>query len=491
MNQNIGDMSKEQQIKNAGIYLIPTILSSVLPLISLPIILRNLNSNEYGAYVLSLAFSSVVIGFCHFSLLYVYERNFFVYKGEKEKAQLLFTLILFVLFVTFIAGIIIYYNQNYIALWLVNEQKYGLLLLLTFSGWAFYNSSNYYLTFLKNTGQAKLNVAITVLASILSVILNIYFVAILKIGPLGLGLGLLITNALIFVAVTFYFMYSLVFSIKLSLLISSLKISIPLIPTGLIVLIGKQFDKYIISIIASVGGTAIYAISQKVSNISFIFMTAIQKVYGPIVYDKMFSENKLDGDKEIGLYLTPYAFFSVAVALLVSLFSEEAIIILAPPEYLEGISLINILCISLSLGFFAKQPQIMYAGKTIVLSVLSFINFICSIIILYLFVKSFGLIGAAIGHLIISIIYNALLIWQGQKYYRIEYEWFKLALIYGMLFFMSLSISVFRFMEFAYIHRFLIKIIYFGIFLWLGNYLNIFTFENLALLFKKNNHHKI
>jgi O-antigen/teichoic acid export membrane protein len=491
MNQNIGNMSKQQQVKNAGIYLIPTIVSSILPLISLPIILRNLSPIEYGAYVLSLAFSSVVIGFCHFSLFYVYERNFFVYTNEKEKAQLLFTIVSFVLFTTLIVGILIFFNQRYIASWLIHKQEYGLLLLLTFFGWAFFNTSNYYLSFLQNTGKAKLNVTITVVASILGVILNIYFVAILKIGPLGLALGLLITNALIFIIVTTYFIYSLVFSIKLSLLISSLKLSMPLVPTALIGLIGKQFDKYIISVIASVGGTGIYAISQKLSNISFLFMTAIQKVYSPIVYDKMFSENEIDGGKEIGIYLTPFAFFSVAAALLVSLFSEEAIIILAPPEYLKGISIINILCISLAFGFFGKQPQIMYAGKTVVLSVLTLVYSICTVIILYLFVNEFGLLGAAVGNLLVSIIYNSLLIWQGQKYYRIEFEWLKLSVIYGMLIFMSISLLLFRAWELEYFYRLTIKIIYLGIFSGLGVYLNILTRENLLIIFQKRKNNQI
>ena len=491
MYQNISNMTKQQQVRNVGVYLIPTIVSSILPIISIPIILRYLSPAEYGAYVLSLAFSGVVVGFCHLSLLYVYERNFFVYTDEKERAQLLFTTISFVSFITFIVGILIFFNQKYIATWIIQKHEYGLLIFLTFFGWSFSNSNNFYLSYLKNIGNAKLNVSITAVSSILGVILNIYFVSILKIGPLGLALGLLISNALIFFIVTLYFINHLVFSIKPLLLISSLKLSLPLVPTRLIGSFGIVFDKYIISVLASVGGTGIYAISQKLSGLSFLFMTALQKVYGPIVYNKMFSESVIDGGKKIGEYLTPFAYFSVAAALLVSLFSEEAIIVLAPPEYLKGFSVINILCISLSIGFFAKQPQLIYAGKTVVLSVLSFINFISMIIILYIFVNQFGLFGAAIGILLVSIIYNALLIWQGQKYYRIEYEWYKLALIYGLLFFMSISVILFRSWELAYFYRLIIKIIYLGIFSGLGVYLNILTRENLLLIFQKRKNNQI
>ena len=352
-------------------------------------------------------------------------------------------------------------------------------------GWSFHNSNNFYLSFLKNSGNAKLNVTITLITNILGVILTIYFVSILKVGPLGLALSLLISNALIFIIVTIYFLNQLVFSVKPILLISSLKLSLPLVPTGLIGAIGKQFDKYIISVLASVGGTGIYAISQKLSNLTFLFMTAIQKVYGPVVYNKMFSKNANGGDIIIGKYLTPFAYFSVVAGLLLSLLSEEVLFLIAPPEYQNGLSIINILCISVTIGFFAKQPQIMYAGKTIVLSILSFINFIFLIIILYILVNTFGLLGAAMGILLASIIYNTLLVWQGQKYYRIEYEWYKLTLIYGMFMFMSVSVIFFRSWELAYFIRLIIKIIYLGIFSGLGVYLKILTKENLSLLFQK------
>ena len=174
-----------------------------------------------------------------------------------------------------------------------------------------------------------------------------------------------------------------------------------------------------------------------------------------------------------------------------ALFSEEAIIILAPPEYLNGLSVINILCICFAISFFSKQPQLMYAGKTVIQSVLSFINFICNIIVLYVFVNKFGIIGAAVGVLIVTVIYNSLLVWQGQKYFKIEYEWLKLAVIYSMLIFMSISVALFLDWEIAYFNRLIIKIIYLGIFIGFGIYLKIMTRNNLLLILNKNKPVKI
>ena len=49
-------MSKSStQIKNAGLYMLPVIVSNTLPFITLPIFTRILSVEEYGAYGLALA----------------------------------------------------------------------------------------------------------------------------------------------------------------------------------------------------------------------------------------------------------------------------------------------------------------------------------------------------------------------------------------------------------------------------------------------------
>ena len=86
-------MSKQQQVRNAGIYMVPSFVSMLLPIISLPIILKYLNPSEFGAYTMSLAFGSIVISFCQLSLFGVFERNFFLYTNDGERKELLFTII--------------------------------------------------------------------------------------------------------------------------------------------------------------------------------------------------------------------------------------------------------------------------------------------------------------------------------------------------------------------------------------------------------------
>ena len=110
MNQNIDNTTIKQQAKNASLYMIPVLSGNILPIISLPLILSYLSPEEYGSYALSIAFASVVVGFCQVSLFDVFERNYFAYKNNR--AELLYTIVSFVFFISSITGILIYNNKR-------------------------------------------------------------------------------------------------------------------------------------------------------------------------------------------------------------------------------------------------------------------------------------------------------------------------------------------------------------------------------------------
>ena len=221
-------MTKQQQLRNAVVYMLPTIVSMVLPIITLPIILKYLSPEEFGIYTISFAFGSVVVGFCQLSLFGVYERNHFYYPDTKNREELLFTIVSFVLFTLLLVGTILFYNKEFVSSWIAQNNNHGLLIFVTFMGVAFQSIINYYLSFFKNNGNAKLNVSVILITSLTLSALNIYFVAILRIGPIGLSFGLFFTNLLIFLAVSTYLLSVIGYGINPMLLYSSIKL-IPLI----------------------------------------------------------------------------------------------------------------------------------------------------------------------------------------------------------------------------------------------------------------------
>ena len=105
---------------------------------------------------------------------------------------------------------------------------------------------------------------------------------------------------------------------EIQLLKQQLKLSLPLTPRIFFGVINNQFDRYMLGILNSLVGVGIYDIGQKIANISFVFMTAIENSYSPEVYRRLFSDdNKIR--QSVGPFLTPFFYLSILFCIGVSL----------------------------------------------------------------------------------------------------------------------------------------------------------------------------
>jgi O-antigen/teichoic acid export membrane protein len=80
--------------------------------------------------------------------------------------------------------------------------------------------------------------------------------------------------------------------------------------------------------------------------------------------------------------------------------------------------------------FFAKQPLLIYAKKTLLISFLSIVNVAGNIALIPIFVKYWGVYGAAWATLLAGVIYVLVTFLLSQKYYAIIWEYTKIMSIY-------------------------------------------------------------
>ena len=108
----------------------------------------------------------------------------------------------------------------------------------------------------------------------------------------------------------------------------------------------------------------------------------------------MFSEDK-DAGSQIGRYLTPFLYASLGVALIVGLFGEELLWFLVPPSYFDAIPIVSILAIYYGILFFGKIPNMLYARKTLIISIFNVVGMVVNIVVTIPFVHYYGAVGAA------------------------------------------------------------------------------------------------
>ena len=473
--------NKEQQIKNGFIYLLPVIVGNLLPLLTLPIFTRILTKEDYGALALAQVYGIFMSGIANFGLILGYERNFFEYKDEKKTAELLYSTLLFVIATFLICFIFTYLFKSPLSKWIIGSSNQADLLFWAFCSTGIMNLKIYYLTYFKNMENPKPLVGYTIDESVLGVVLSLFFVVYIRAGVIGLVWGQLLASSVIFSILAFRFLKILPISFNFQILKSSLMLSYPLTPSILFKVIGTQFDKYMIGLLASIGGVGIYSIGQKIANVVFTYMTAIENVFLPQVYKRMFDLGEKGGEA-VGRYLTPFVYLSILIGLVISLFAEEIIMILTPESFHGAIDIVIILSMLYGSYFFGKQPQLLFAKKTFISSLLTLFRIALNIVINIPFIMKWGAIGAAWGMLVAGLISGSISFIVSQHYYTIKWEYKKILSIFIIFFISSVIILLFRFFMLDYSIRLIAKVIFLGSYLYLGAKIKVITAANFIMV---------
>ncbi|MCX5727088.1 MAG: oligosaccharide flippase family protein, partial [Candidatus Saganbacteria bacterium] len=413
--------TKEQQIKNSFVYLVPVVLGNLLPLITLPIFTRILTKEDYGILALAQAYAIFVTGLANFGLTIGYERNYFEHKEPKKVSELLYSTLAFVSISFIVCAFFTYIFKSSFSKWIIGSPDQGNILFWAFCSAGIMGLRNYYLIYFKNKENAKAFVWYTIDESILGVLFSLFLVVYLRIGVIGLIWGQLLASLIILSILSTKFVKLHKLAFNLEILKDSLKLSYPLTPRIFFGVIGSQFDKYMIGLMSTMGGVGVYSIGQKIANVVFTYMTAIQNVFSPQVYRRMFDLGE-EGKAYVGRYLTPFCYVSIFLGLLISLFSEEIIYIVTPPSYHGATDIVIVLSMLYGSYFFGKQPQRIFAKKTYMTSVLTMISIGLNIAINIPFIMKWGAIGAAWGTLLAGLISGAISFVVSQHYYEIKWE---------------------------------------------------------------------
>ena len=471
-------MSRERQVADSAIYLIPALAGNLIPLLTLPIFTRILPPQDYGAWALAMAYGAFATGVANFGLTVAYDRSFFEYRDGPRAAELLYSTLGFVALAYIVCVTLTGLFRATLADWIIQRREMGNLLFWVCCATGMSSLKWYYLAYLRNHGQAKAYVWFTMDETLLTTAISLVLVAYLRIGVIGLPLAQLAAASLVFVLIAIRFARTLPPAFNAGLLREELKLGYPLTPRIFLGVLGNNFDKYLLGLMASVSNVGVYAIGQKVSYVVFAYMTALENVFGPQTYQRMFDEGTAGG-RAVGRYLTPFAYASFAIALGVSLFSEEALMLLTPASYHGAVPVVNLLTFYYAIMFFGKQPQLVYARKTYLLSLLTIVSLAANITFNVVGIRYFGMIGAAAATLLAGVVTVVLHNAVAMRFYRIEWEVAKLGAMLAVLLGSSMLVLLMTQSGVAYAARLGVKLAAAAGFLWLGSSLGIVTRANL------------
>ena len=157
-------------------------------------------------------------------------------------------------------------------------------------------------------------------------------------------------------------------------------------------------------------------------------------------------------DTSLSDYLT-FFYVTTGFAFLISLFSQEIFTFLFPKEYSSGVKVTMIFCLLYSTYFFGKIPQLLYAKKTYLISIITLLNILLNIVLNLILIPNYGIEGAAIATFISGIVTGGVSFYFSQKFAPVDWNYSQLFFI---MFYFFLSILLIFYIDSISLHFYFI-----------------------------------
>lgn len=406
-------------IKDFSIYGVGGIVSKFVGIITAPIYTRLLSTEGYGLLDLMTSISAILIIFTTMEMHSGYSRSYYEARDGGQLEQLRGSVMLFFIMayivLIFLFSIFSSQLEQRITLFNINlvlPVIIGLfpkmIIILTQVTLRYEKKPVYFSV-------------ISIGNLVLTAIGGIFAVTYLDLGVRGILWSNAIVSFIVsFILLTTLFKYTR-FNFNINYLKETVLYSVPIVPAVLGSWLNNYIGRIFIAGALSLSSLGIYSIALKVGLLMTLANGAFKLTWSPRA-NKLFTQK--GSESQFANILNYYLFgFSILVILIVTA-SPLIVNILAPEKFYPAISIIGILTVGL---FWDGAKNIIGSGnnwvrKTYYNSIASISGGIINILILYFFIKTGGVVVAAIGFTLGSIIQAILLLLTAQRNHYISYS---------------------------------------------------------------------
>lgn len=332
--------------------------------------------------------------------------------------------------------------------------------------------------------KAKHTVFLTFLQALVLILTNFFFVLLLEQGLMGAFIAKLVTSIII-APVAFYMIKSWVGSIhyfSLKLWRQMVKYSLPFVPASVAIWIISLSGIFFLNEFVSKDEVGLFQIGFAVASFAGLITASFQQAWAPFAYSILGTENS---KKTYAQVLMIYILFAGTGVLLISIFSMEALMIIATPSYYGASHVASILTFStLFMGLTSiADLGSSIAKKTAPLGIIYSFSAVLLVGFNFLLIPRLGKEGAAIAICLSQSVTPLLVFIVSQKYYYIPYDFKKAIIVFLFMAIVAFFGSLIQFQ--SIVVTVLAKIILLGFFV-LGLFL-FFKTEFMVIL----NHFKV
>jgi O-antigen/teichoic acid export membrane protein len=297
---------------------------------------------------------------------------------------------------------------------------------------------------------------------------------------MGILYGSLFGACTVCLAMMLHFNRNLRFALNSRILWDNIKYGLQVMPKSFSGFINRFFDKYMLNNMLSLSAVGVYNIGQTIGNALFFLMSTVWSSFQPVYYGEVFEKGR-DGSVSVGRLFTMFAYITLMPVLLLILFAQELVYIIAPPSYYDAIDIIIIVSGGVATQTFGMYVGVQYAysKKAYWIFPATVVGTLANVAANIFLIPRFGMIGAGFSAVISTCMVNGILTLIGQKLYRIQYEWQIIATLYAIITSAIVLVLYFRVIEFNGVLAYLFKLTFIALFIFAGIKAKLITRQSI------------
>jgi O-antigen/teichoic acid export membrane protein len=410
------------------VYSAGNIVTRLLPFLLIPVYTHYYSPEQFGVYSLVRAFWFFAAVFYLYGMETSFQK-FFIEATEFDKRKKIFSSTLILILITSVVlSIIIFITSALNARLLTGSSSNGYLIRLIAFLLLIDGISRFPMILLNGLQMSKLYTIINVTSVIINVIFNLFFIIILKLGIEAILYAFIIYYTFLFILSFFYCRKYFRFAVDLLLIKQLLKFGYSFLFYGIFLISLDLIDRFFLGYLKGNEEVGIYSACYTIGMVMNLLISGFRTAWMPFFLNlKEEKNNKLIFSRVFSYF----CFGGLIVFLAVSLFADDMVRIkignfaFMNERYWSGMVIIPyILGAYLMFGLYTNLNIASYfENKIKYLIISSGVGFLSNIILNFILIPPFSIVGAALATLLSYSIMFIVLYYFSQKVFYILYDW--------------------------------------------------------------------
>lgn len=461
--------------KDTLIYGTNTIIGRFLGFFLVPFYTNKFLPEEYG--IITIIYSYIAILNVFFSI--GLESGYMKFASTREvgtEKQNFSTPYIIVLFNSLLLSCLIFFFSSDLTSVFQIDSSYGYL--IKYSAVILFFDTIVLIPFalLRLNNKAKSFAGIKITNIVLNVLLNIILISFFNFGIEAVFISNLIASLVTFVLLLPLLRKNFSFSINKDLLKELLKFSLPWIPAGIAANLVQIIDRPILKYLTDDKIVGIYTANYKLGIFMMLVVSMFEFAWRPFFLN---NASEPDAKKIFSKVLTIFVLFCSVVFLIISFFIEDIVKMNLPfnfhligKAYWEGLEIVPVILFAYILyGIYINfMAGIYIEKKTKYLPLITGAGAIANIVSNFILIPEYSYMGAAISTLISYAVMMTGIFLVSQKYYKVNYEYKKVGLIFlslitvsGLYYYLENNFQIYWLYKFGFLFLFIIIILVFKV----------------------------